>query len=302
MTTEILSAGEEDLDLRLDKLLSQKFPDCSRTYFQHLIEKGSVLINGTPCKKREKLRLGDEIEICFELTPEINLLPENIPLDILFEDDDLLAINKPAGMVVHPAPGHFSGTFVNALLFHCKSLPGEESLRPGIVHRLDKDTSGVLLAAKTTFAHKALVELFSQRKVRKTYKAICLGTPPRLVIEAPIKRHPHRRQEMAVIEGGKPAITHLTILAKTQELSLLDVNLITGRTHQIRVHLKHIGTPLLGDPVYGRESANLKWKTPRQLLHAETLTFSHPRSGHEISLTAPIPQDMQPFLSLFGDS
>lgn len=302
MNTEILSAGEEDLGLRLDKVLTLKFPDCSRTYFQNLIEKGSVLINGVSVKKREQLKLGDEIEICFELTPEIDLTPENIPLDILFEDDDLLVVNKPAGMVVHPAPGHFSGTFVNALLFYCQSLDlsAGEPLRPGIVHRLDKDTSGALIAAKTSYAHKALVELFSQRKVKKSYKAICVGFPSITEINAPIKRHPTKRQEMTVIEGGKPAITILAPLAKTQELSLLDVDLITGRTHQIRVHLKHIGCPLLGDPIYGRDTANTKWKTPRQLLHAEKISFPHPRTQKEISLTAKIPPDMQAFVDLFS--
>jgi 23S rRNA pseudouridine1911/1915/1917 synthase len=295
---EILVAEEEDLNVRLDKLLTARFPSCSRTYFQSLIEKGSVLINGTPSKKREKLKLGDEVEICFELTPEITLEAEDIPLDILFEDDDILVVNKPAGMVVHPAPGHPRGTFVNALLFHCKELEKqmEDPLRPGIVHRLDKDTSGALVAAKTSFAHRALVGLFSQRQVQKTYKAICIGTPKALKIEEPIKRHPTKRQEMAVCEGGKPATTLLKVLSTKDGLSLIDVELITGRTHQIRVHLKHIDCPILGDYTYGRPPTNVKWGVKRQLLHAETISFIHPRTGNEVSITAPIPPDMQNFI------
>ena len=299
---EILIITEEDTSLRLDKFLCLKFPTCSRTYFQSLIEKGKVLINGISCKKREKPKTGDEIEICFELTPELSLEAQNIPLDILFEDDDLLVINKPPGMVVHPAPGHYRGTFVNALLFHCKGLDSqpEAPLRPGIVHRLDKDTSGALIAAKTSFAHKALVELFAERKIQKTYKAICLGRPTIFEISAPIKRHPTRRQEMAVcLEGGKAATTKLQIAAISSEMTLLDVELITGRTHQIRVHLKHIGCPILGDSVYGFEGSNTKWAAQRQLLHAEHLDFIHPRTGEKIEISAPIPADMQEFITKF---
>ena len=297
-TEEVLVATEEDLNLRLDKLLTLKYPSFSRTYFQSLIEKGSILINGTPPKKREKLKLGDEIEICFELTPEISLDPEDIPLDILFEDDDLLVINKPAGMVVHPAPGHSHGTFVNALLFYCKELEKqtEDPLRPGIVHRLDKDTSGALIAAKTSFAHRSLVGLFSERKVQKTYKAICIGTPKTLKIEEPLKRHPTKRQEMAVCAEGKPSTTLLKVLTSKEGLCLVDVELITGRTHQIRVHLKHVGCPILGDYIYGRPPTNVKWGVQRQLLHAEKVSFTHPRTGEELSVTAPMPPDMQDFI------
>lgn len=298
---EILIAAEEDLNLRLDKLLTLRFPTCSRTYFQSLIEKGSVLINGIPSKKRQQLKLGDEIEVCFELTAEIALEAENIPLEILFEDSDLIIINKPAGMVVHPAPGHSKGTFVNALLFHCKNLQEEQKdpLRPGIVHRLDKDTSGVLIAAKTSYAHRSLVEKFSQRQMQKTYKAVCLGIPTVKEINTPIKRHPTKRQEMTTstsLEGGKNAITKLEVIAKTKDLSLLSIELITGRTHQIRVHLKHIGCPILGDSLYGKESANTKWGAKRQFLHAEHISFTHPRTSKILKITAPLPKDMQSFI------
>lgn len=292
---------DEEQDLRLDKYLSLKFEEFSRTYFQSLIEEGNVLVNGNRCKKREKTKAGDEIEICFALTPELSLEPENIPLNILYEDDDLIVINKPAGMVVHPAPGHYTGTFVHALLFHCKSLRSEISdpLRPGIVHRLDKDTSGALIAAKTSFAHRNLVSLFSERKIKKFYRAICIGHPHVTEIHAPLHRHPKKRQEMAVCQEGegRHASTLLEILEKGPHTSLLNIELITGRTHQIRVHLKHIGCPVLGDSVYGQADSNKKWKAQRQLLHAERLIFPHPRTGEILDITAPLPTDIKYTLS-----
>lgn len=289
---ELLLVQPEDSNLRLDKVLTQKFPGTSRTYFQYLIETGHVLINGERCIKRHKPKAGDEIEVCFALTPEISLEPQEIPLDILFEDEDLIVINKKAGMVVHPAPGHPSGTFVNALLFHCRTLI-PEGIRPGIVHRLDKDTTGVLVAAKNAFTHQALVELFSMRKVEKLYTAICLGKPPEGLIEAPIHRHPIRRQEMAVVETGKKALSRVTVIAHHQELSLVQVELITGRTHQIRVHLKHVGCPILGDPVYGQRHSNTQYQITRQLLHAGWIRFPHPRTHVPLTLTAPLPEDME---------
>ncbi|MBS0627539.1 MAG: RluA family pseudouridine synthase [Verrucomicrobia bacterium] len=295
-TQETLIVEESEKDLRLDKWLTLKFPTYSRTYFQSLIEEGNVLVNDKQCKKREKTRIGDEIEICFVLSSELSLEPENIPLEILYEDDDLLVINKPAGLVVHPAPGHYTGTFVHGLLFHCKSLRKElaDPLRPGIVHRLDKDTSGALIAAKTSLAHRNLVSAFSERKVKKFYQAICIGLPTVSEINAPIQRHPTKRQEMAVCkEGGKQAITLIKTLEKGPHTSLLEIELITGRTHQIRVHLKHIGCPILGDSLYGQDSFNSKWKIQRQLLHAKRLIFPHPRTGETLDITAPLPSDMQ---------
>lgn len=279
---------------RLDKLLVQSFPNHSRTYFQYLIGSGLVLVNGAPVKKRETVDVGDEVEVCFELTPELSLAPEDIPLDILYEDDYLIAIHKPAGMVTHPAPGHPSGTFVNALLHHCKTLPVGNSgnnLRPGIVHRLDKDTSGVLIAAKTTECHQKLVELFSSRSITKHYIAICLGNPGDCTITEPIRRHPTKRQEMHVDPAGKPATSICRVLKTEGELSWVDVQLVTGRTHQIRVHLKHLGTPILGDPIYGRISANEKYGARRQLLHAKTLSLIHPITKAPLHLEAPLPPD-----------
>ncbi len=291
MTSQIetLLVTSEMLHTRLDRLLTQTFPDHSRTYFQYLIDSGLVLVNGSPVKKRETVDIGDEIEVCFELTPELSLEAENIPLDILYEDDHLIAVNKPAGMVTHPALGHPTGTFVNALLYHCKTLPATENLRPGIVHRLDKDTSGVLIAAKTTPCHQKLVELFSSRQMTKHYLAICLGNPGNRTIEAPIKRHHIRRQEMSVDPSGKPAISICRTLKTIGDLSWVEVQLVTGRTHQIRVHLKHIGTPILGDAVYGRTAANEKYGAKRQLLHAKSLALVHPITGAPLVLEAPIP-------------
>jgi 23S rRNA pseudouridine1911/1915/1917 synthase len=292
-STENLIVSDEMTQHRLDRLLCQQYPTYSRTYFQYLIEQGFVLVNGLPLKKKDKPKLGDEIEICFQLTPEISLEPENIPLEILYEDEHLLAVNKPAGMVTHPAPGHYTGTFVHALLYHCKTLPLGDTLRPGIVHRLDKDTSGVLLAAKTSEAHQKLVEMFCERKLEKSYLAICVGTPGNGTIEAPIKRHPTKRKEMAVDPTGKPATSITNILAFDGKLSLVEVKLITGRTHQIRVHLKHKGAPILGDPVYGSPAWNKQYDAPRQMLHAYRLSFSHPITGVRIDLKAPLTEDFK---------
>lgn len=296
MTTDHFIVSSEEANLRLDKLLSLHFPDHSRTYFQMLIEKGCVLVSGKPMKKREMPEEGDEIEICFLLTPEISLEAQDIPLDILYEDEHLLIINKPVGMVVHPAPGHPNGTFVNALLHHCKWKVPESDLRPGIVHRLDKDTSGILIAAKTAETHQKLVAMFCERKIEKYYYALTIGNPGDGEIRAPIGRHPVRRKEMAVIETGKEAVTRCKVLSTKENISLLELQLITGRTHQIRVHLKHKGTPILGDPVYGSSSANQKFGVSVQQLHAHRICFSHPITENILNVQAPMPYEMRRFL------
>jgi 23S rRNA pseudouridine1911/1915/1917 synthase len=293
---DTLIITEEEAGERLDKILAQRFADRqSRTYFHGLIEQELVLINGQPVKKRVKPKAGDEVEIQFTLTPEINLLPENIPLDILFEDEHLLIVNKPAGMVVHPATGNWSGTFVNALLYHCQQIKAE-GIRPGIVHRLDKGTSGALVAAKTPLAQQRLIEAFASRKIHKEYLAICLGNPGTVEISAPLGRHPFHRQQFAVVEGGKPALSQCTSLKHNGQLSLVRVILVTGRTHQIRVHMKHLGTPVLGDQLYGSPQVNAKYGVTRQMLHAERLTFSHPISGVELDVAAPLPEEMRLFI------
>lgn len=289
--------AEKETGERLDKILAGRFEGkYSRTYFQYLIEEGYVLLNGTPVKKRIKSKAGDEVEIHFAVTPEIQLTPEPIPLSIVYEDEGMLIIDKPAGLIVHPAPGHWSGTLVNALLYYCGQLPSNENnLRPGIVHRIDKDTSGLLITAKTTEMHRALTRLFAQREIDKEYLAVCIGTPPEGEISAPIGRHPIHRKQMAVVENGRPATGHFTVLGKNERLSAVRAVITTGRTHQIRVHLKHLGFPILGDSLYGNSSVNLLYGAKRQLLHASLLRFIHPLTGEKLEFRAPLPEDMAKF-------
>ncbi len=229
------------------------------------------------------------MEVFFRLTPEISLAPQNIPLNILFEDEYIIAINKPPGMVVHPAPGHYENTFVNALLYHCKNIaPVEGDLRPGIVHRLDKNTSGVLIAAKTEDAHRKLIQAFSQRQMKKEYLAICYGKPENQTIEKPIGRHPTKRKEMCVSDKGKSALSTLHLLAYNEKKSLVLVQPETGRTHQIRVHLQSVQCPIVGDPVYGPDT-----KAKRHYLHAYRLSFLHPVTHSPLVIVAPIPEEMK---------
>lgn len=296
--TDLLVVTEEEAGERLDKILASRFKEVySRTYFQYLIDEQLVLVNSHLVKKRAKLVEGDEIEVQFASNPEVNLTPECIPLTILYEDEHLLAINKPAGMVVHPAPGNWSGTFVNGLLYHCKHLDVEEgSLRPGIVHRLDKDTSGVLVAAKTLEMQQKLTLLFASRQVYKEYWAICLGKPSDGEISAPIGRHPIHRKQMAIVPGGKQAISFIKTIGWSEKLSFVQVVIATGRTHQIRVHLKYKGTPVLGDAIYGNPSQNEYYGAQRQMLHAANIRFEHPLTGKTLDITAPPPADMMRYM------
>ena len=295
---ELLFISEEEADQRLDKILAKRFQEVhSRTYFQYLIQQHLVLLNGSPVKKRMKPQAGDEIEIQFAALPELELIAENIPLSILFEDEHLIAVNKPTGMVVHPAPGNWSGTFVNALLYYCQTLPSTEfSLRPGIVHRLDKDTSGVLIAAKTLETQQKLIELFATRQVYKEYLSVCVGKVGNEEIRAPIGRHPVHRKQMAVVSSGREAISVPHVLAWNGKLSLAKVVILTGRTHQIRVHLKHMNTPILGDLLYGSPSSNQHFHVFRPLLHALKMKFQHPITKQALEITAPLPTDMQSFI------
>ena len=297
--TDTFLIEEEDLGLRLDKVLPKRFPGHSRSYFQNLIDEDYVLLNGLPVKKQMRPEIGDEVSVAFQEVPILDVKPEAIDLDILYEDADIIVVNKPPGMVVHPAPGAYTGTFANALMHHCKELNPEDfdALRPGIVHRLDKDTSGVLVAAKTLRAHQKLSEQFSTRAVEKEYLAIALGTPPEGEFSAPIKRHPIKRKQMTVNEEGKQATTIFKVLGKSEGLSLLSCQLITGRTHQIRVHLKELNCPVLGDTTYGTENLNRKWDAKRQLLHAHKIKFAHPISEISLELIAPIPTDMKNFIA-----
>lgn len=297
---ESLYVVEDEVGERIDKLLTRHFQSHSRTYFQELIEEGHVLVNGKQPKKRAQLLAGDKVTITFAPPPKLNVEPEEIPLDILYEDEAIIAINKPKGMVVHPAPGVYSGTFANALLFHCEGLEkkGFEEHRPGIVHRLDKDTTGVLIGAKTLEAHAKLSTLFSKRKVEKHYLTVCAGRPKEGTFVAPIRRHPVRRKEMYVDEAGKEAISHFRLVAEKEDLSLVDVELITGRTHQIRVHLKAMNCPILGDQTYGSKSLNEKFKLESQLLHAHRTILPHPLTDTPLEIVAPLPRAMKNFIEV----
>lgn len=285
--------SEEEEGVRLDRILSNRFPDYSRTYFQGLIEEELVLVNGKPTKKRIKPKEFDEVEVEFACTKEIDLSPEPIPLDVLYEDDHLLVVNKPAGMVVHPAPGHPTKTFVNALLYHCQNLEmGGE--RPGIVHRLDKDTSGALVAAKNEMIHRKLVALFASRQVNKEYLCIVVGNPGNCRVDKSVGRHPKKRQQMAVdVPNGRNAVTDITTIRTEGQFSLVQASPTTGRTHQIRVHLKSLQAPILGDQVYGISSMNEKLGVQRQLLHAHQLCFTHPVTAKPVQVRAPLPTDFQ---------
>lgn len=298
--TDLLIVTADEADERLDKLLANRFQGAySRSYFQYLIDEQLVLLNGLPVKKKTKPSLGDEIEVQFVATPEIQLIPENIPLSIVYEDEYLLVVNKPAGMVVHPAPGNWTGTFVNALLFHCDSLHTSD-LRPGIVHRLDKETSGLLVASKTIEMQQKLTHLFASRQVYKEYLAICIGKPMDGEINAPIGRHPIHRKQMAIVPTGKAAISYCKALSWNEKLSLVQIIIATGRTHQIRVHLKYKGTPVLGDSLYGNSSINNFHQAHRQLLHAAKMKFSHPMTGEMLELSAPIREDMEQHMRKSG--
>ncbi len=298
-----LQVSQEDEGLRLDLFLTKQLNDYSRSYFQELIVKSAVLVNGLIAKKREKLKLGDLVAL--ELIEEkLSNEAEDIPLDILYEDAEIIAINKKTPMVVHPAPGHPKGTFVNALLFHCKleqALIDEEetNLRPGIVHRLDKDTSGVLVAAKTRHALQHLSKSFAERKVKKLYYAVCIGNPGKGFINSPIARHPSRRKEFSTSEKGKAASTFYETVhyCKQRNLSFVQLEPITGRTHQLRVHLKALGHPILGCELYGQEKLNKKYDTKRQFLHAAKLSFPHPLSEEMMEIEAPLPEEFSAFLA-----
>ena len=289
------TVNSEESSLRIDLLLARRFADRSRTYFQDLLTQGLVLLNGKPMKKRECPRVGDQIEVSFPALEPSALIPEEIPLNILFEDSELIVVNKPAGMVVHPAPGHRTGTFVHALLNHCQGeLMLSDPIRPGIIHRLDKDTSGILIAAKTATAHFHIAKQFASRQVDKNYLAICCGRPPTGPIRAAIGRNPHHRKEMMVVaEGGKEAESDLQIIAVQEKVSLVLVKPRTGRTHQIRVHLKHVGHPVLGDAVYGSPSLNRALDAPRLLLHAYRIGLRHPLTDEPLLFVAPIPDDFR---------
>lgn len=285
---------EEEAHLRLDQALVLAFAGrYSRSYFQWLIEEGLVLVNQNIVKKRQIVSAGDEVEVQFVPTHASALTPRPMLFDVIYEDEHLLVINKPPGLVVHPAPGNWDETFVHGLLAHCQgSLVADDTLRPGIVHRLDKDTSGLLLAAKTKEAQQKCTELFASRTIHKEYLALCHGLiPEKEEIVAPIGRHPTHRQKMHVIPDGRYASTTIEPLTWQGSLGLIRCFPKTGRTHQIRVHLKHRGLLILGDNLYGSPSLNQQYKVSRQLLHAFRLRFIHPITQRPLSLVALPPPD-----------
>jgi 23S rRNA pseudouridine1911/1915/1917 synthase len=280
--------------LRLDQALAKLLPEESRTRLARLIDEGHVRVDGAQVPAKRKLKSGEVVEVA--LAPRIEesaYRPEAIALDILHEDDDVLVVNKPAGLVVHPGSGNWAGTMLNALLHHAPAL--EQLARAGIVHRLDKDTSGLLVVAKNEPAQLALVRQLQARTVKRTYLALARGkiaTPGK--VDAPIGRHPVHRTRMAVVAGGKPAITHYRVRESFAAHTLLECDLETGRTHQIRVHLASIGHPLEGDPVYAKRGEGVSFA--RQALHAWKLAFVHPRSAAPLSFEAPVPADLRALL------
>jgi 23S rRNA pseudouridine1911/1915/1917 synthase len=288
--------------------LAARIQDWSRARLQRLIEDGDVLINGRTSKPSYKLRPADEIEVELTPTPSAEFAPENIPIAIVYEDDDLIVVNKPAGLVVHPAAGIHSGTLANALAFHFQQLSTRAgAARPGIVHRLDKDTSGLIVVAKTEAAHENLADQFRAREVFKAYVALVHGRVESESgrIEEPLARDPSKRTRMAVVRGGRPALTIYRVRRRYERFTLLDVEIKTGRTHQIRVHLQWLKHPVVGDPVYGGgrdktvQDARLRSmiaKLNRQFLHAEQLAFRHPRINTLLRFNAPLPAELAKFL------
>ena len=306
-------ATQEDEGLRLDQALSRLAEIPSRSAVQRWVREGLVKINLNPVNSSSrKIRQGDRIDVSVPAPKPLQILPEPGELEILHEDRDLVVLEKPAGLVIHPSPGHEQGTLVNRLLHHCKDLSGIGGrTRPGIVHRLDKDTSGVLVVAKNDESHQHLSEQFRWHTVQRDYQALVWGKPDRNrgTVDAPLGRNPVRRRQIAIIEGGRKAVTHWEVIRHYSCMSLLACRLETGRTHQIRVHLHSIGLPVVGDPLYGTSRqhrlkslddeirSSLKF-FKRQALHAHRLGFVHPRSGIEMEFKSPLPEDYRELINL----
>ncbi len=294
------TAGE-----RIDALLARNVENLSRSAAQRLLEQGDVRVNGGVVKKNYKSSVGDEISLTLPEPENVEILPQNIPLDVVFEDEDVIVVNKPRGMVVHPAPGHSDGTLVNALLYHCgdslSGIGGEK--RPGIVHRIDMDTSGLLIVAKNDFAHQFLSAQLSDHSLSRVYEAIVYGRirEDEGTVNAPIGRHPIDRKRMAIVaRGGREAITHYEVIARYNGFTHIRCRLETGRTHQIRVHMEKIGHPILGDMVYGRKRAEKGLEG--QCLHARELRFIHPRTEEPVHLHTELPEYFREVLSKLGEA
>ena len=293
MEKHCFTADIEHEDQRIDRYLTEMLPEQSRSFFQKLIRDGFVIVNHIIVKVNYRLKTGDVIEIDIPDAVPTEIVPENIPLDILYEDDDLLIVNKPKGMVVHPAVGHSTGTLVNAIMYHCQgNLSGiNGEIRPGIVHRIDKDTTGSLIICKNDEAHRNIAEQIKEHSVTRRYVGVVAGTfsEESGTVEGAIGRHPNDRKRMTINEkNGKPAVTHYRVLQTLKGASFMEFELETGRTHQIRVHMASISHPLLGDTVYG--NSKNPYKLQGQALHARTIGFIHPTTGEYIEVSAPIPE------------
>ena len=280
---------------RIDKVLTSLEPEITRSQLKNLINDGHVTVNGQAVKPKYKVQAGDKISLVKPEPQSLELTPENIPLDIVYEDDDMIVVNKPQGMVVHPAPGHPNHTLVNALLYHSPLSTINGTFRPGIVHRIDKDTSGLLMVAKNDLAHQSLAEQLRNKTNKREYLALVYGQikEDEGTIDAPLGRNPQDRKKQAVVKGGRHAVTHFKVMKRYDNFTLVKCILETGRTHQIRVHMKYIGHPLVGDPLYGPRKVIGK---DGQFLHAALLGFKHPRTGKELVFEAPLPENFQKML------
>ena len=303
MGKEVLIITADQAGERVDVLLSRSIKNMTRSAAAKLLEEGTVLLSGKPVKKNYKTSVGDLLEVTLPEPEPVEAIPQNIPLDVVYEDDDVIVINKPVGMVVHPAAGHPDGTLVNALLYHCgKSLSGiNGQLRPGIVHRIDRDTSGLIIAAKNDLAHQCLADQLQDHSLYREYEAICVGNlkEDSGTVNAPIGRHHADRKKMSIdYKNGRDAITHWTVLGRYSGYTHVQCRLETGRTHQIRVHMASTGHPLLGDIVYGSKKPYPG--LAGQCLHARKLTFTHPRSGELMTVECPLPDWFAQVLTKLG--
>lgn len=290
---------EDEEDIRLDVFLSSTLEESSRSYIQKIIENGGVKVNGSLKKSSYKLKLNDTVILDVPEVKKLEVIAEDIPIEIVYEDSDLIVVNKPSGMVVHPASGISSGTLVNALLFHCSDLSGINGIaRPGIVHRIDKDTSGLLVIAKNDLAHNKLSEQLKEHTTTRVYLALVEGVikDDEGTIDAPLARHKTERIKIAVTIGGRNAVTHYKVIERFKNTTLLSCRLETGRTHQIRVHMAYIRHPVVGDPIYGFKKQ--RFNTSGQLLHAKKLGFIHPTTGNYIEFESEIPAEFKKIINI----
>jgi 23S rRNA pseudouridine1911/1915/1917 synthase len=298
MENYAFTALPDEAGLRLDVFLARRIPSISRSHIQNIIKDDLVRVEGRPVKSNHRLKAGENISVIIPPPREIAIEPEDIDIEIVYEDKDIAVISKPQGMVVHPAAGNYSGTLVNALLFKCSELSGiNGEIRPGIVHRIDKDTSGLLVVAKNDMAHRGLAAQIKEKTASRVYRAIVHGNikTEEGTINAPIGRHPTERKRMAVVTGGRDAVTHFRVLERFGGYTYIEARLETGRTHQIRVHMTYIGHPLAGDPVYGVKKE--KFQLAGQALHAIQLALKHPRTGEPMEFNAPLPKYFEDLLA-----